>query len=207
MMTITHLPIKDLDREKIKGLYGQRTHPITKRSDFHNGIDIVYPLGTKLHAIANGKVLISQFHTALGWYVVIEHAGFLTLYAHLNKKGAAVGAQLNGGDTIGYLGTTGASTGPHLHFEIREGRYGDNKVFWDRGPSGMGKYPNSIDPMPILMNIMDPKTETEQLVDEMIACGIITSAGHWLKVLNKEIPANADYLKSAFKNAVKQIQK
>jgi murein DD-endopeptidase MepM/ murein hydrolase activator NlpD len=207
MINITHLPIKDLDREKIKGLYGQRTHPITKRADFHNGIDILYPAGTKLHAIANGKVLISQFHTALGWYVVIEHKGFLTVYAHLSKKGAAQGAQLNGGDTIGYLGSTGASTGPHLHFEIREGSYGDNKVFWDRGISGAGKYPNSIDPLEILMNIAKPKTEIEQLVNDMIACEIITSAGHWLKVLNKEISANPDYLKSAFKNAIKKIKK
>lgn len=202
---ITHSPIKDLTREKIKGLYGQRTHPITKRADFHNGVDIVDPSGTKLHTVAKCKVLISQFHTALGWYVVLDHGGFLTVYAHMSKKGAAVGAQLNGGDTVGYLGSTGASTGPHLHFEIREGSYGDNKSFWDRGTSG--KYPNSIDPLPILMNIAKPKTEIEQLVDDMIECKIITSPGHWIKVLSKEIPANPDYLKSAFKNAVKQIQK
>lgn len=206
--SLTHLPIKDLDPEKIKGFYGQRTHPITKRPDFHNGIDIVYPLGTKLHAVANnGRVIVSQHHIALGWYIVIEHQGFLAVYAHMSKKGLAAGAKVNAGDSVGYVGSTGASTGPHSHFEIREGTYGNDKSFWDRGPTGAGKYPNSIDPLPLLMKIIKPKSEIEQLVEDMIACKIITSPGHWLKVLKKEIQANPDYLKAAFKNAVKEIKK
>lgn len=205
MIKLTHMPINGLERSKVTSLFGQRTHPITKKADFHNGIDIVYPQGTKLHAVAKGKVLISQFHTALGWYLVIDHGGFLTVYAHMSKKGAAVGAEVNGGDTVGYLGTTGASTGPHLHFEIRDGKYGSNDTFWNRGATGLGKYPNAIDPLPILMRSI--KTEVEQLVDDMMECKIITSPGHWLKVFNKEIPVNIDYLKVAFKNAVKKAKK
>ena len=137
---------KPVDNFKVDTPFGWRTHPINKKKDFHNGIDISLPMGTPGYAIAKGKVLISEFHKSLGWYLVISHLGFLTVYTHLQKKGVASGKIVNPGDVVGYVGTSGSSTGPHLHFEIREGIYKSNAYFWNRGKDSNGQYPNSIDP-------------------------------------------------------------
>ena len=160
---IEHMPVKLLSPSHIKGLFGPRTHPIKQTPDFHNGIDIMLPLGTKTYAVAKGKCLISTYHAALGWYAVIEHANFLTVYAHLSKKGIAVNAKVNPGDVVGYVGSSGASTGPHLHFEIRTGPYGSNKTFWDRGPTKAGQYPNSIDPLQQLTTALQSAEEPSHI--------------------------------------------
>lgn len=141
-----------VDHFKIDFPFGWREHPISRAKDFHNGIDIKLPLGSKCYAVASGKVLISQFHASLGWYIVIVHKGFLTLYAHLKLRGAPVGKKVEPGEIVGYVGSTGSSTGAHLHLEIREGEYKSNSYFWDRGKNKNGKYPNSIDPALILPN-------------------------------------------------------
>lgn len=137
-----------LDKMEVSSKFGMRTHPITNKPNFHNGIDLKGSTGISCYAVASGKVLISKFHTGLGNYLVIQHNGFLTLYAHLSKLGKAVGSVVLAGDIVGYLGTTGASTGPHLHFEVRKGNYGTDKTFW-----GMvnGKYPNAVDPEPLIL--------------------------------------------------------
>ena len=91
----------------------------------HNGIDIASALGTPIIASAGGKIIIAKgsgWNGGYGNYVVISHAnGMQTLYAHLNSVKVSVGDNVSKGDTIGTMGTTGQSTGVHLHFEVRGG--------------------------------------------------------------------------------------
>lgn len=93
----------------------------------YNGIDIAAPVGTPIYAAAAGTIVISRGNGAwnggYGNYVVISHKnGTQTLYAHMSRTAIASGATVDKGDVIGYVGSTGKSTGPHLHFEVRGGK-------------------------------------------------------------------------------------
>lgn len=89
----------------------------------YNGVDLAAPIGTPIFAAADGEVIISRsggWNGGYGNYIVIRHAnGTQTLYAHNSKNNVSVGDTVNKGDTIGAIGSTGKSTGPHIHFEIR----------------------------------------------------------------------------------------
>jgi murein DD-endopeptidase MepM/ murein hydrolase activator NlpD len=99
--------------------YGNRYHPITKKYSLHTGVDIGAPSGAKVLAANAGTVIISGWNSAYGNYIVINHGGGqTTLYGHLSKRYVEKGATVKRGDTIGLVGSTGWSTGPHLHFEI-----------------------------------------------------------------------------------------
>lgn len=104
--------------------FGYRVHPVTKKSySFHSGIDIAAPMGTPVKAAENGTVKISDFNNnGYGNLIVIQHESDLsTYYGHLNRRGKNSGQSVKKGDVIGEVGSTGASTGPHLHFEVRRG--------------------------------------------------------------------------------------
>lgn len=99
--------------------YKWRTHQITGKYTLHNGIDIGAQTGTPILAANSGTVIVSQFNTAWGEYVQIDHGGGnVTLYAHMSKRLVKVGQEVKQGDVIGKVGSTGYSTGPHLHFTI-----------------------------------------------------------------------------------------
>lgn len=101
--------------------YGPRIHPIDKVWHIHRGIDIIYPgSGIKVVATATGKVVRSKYDAnGYGNYLVISHKyGFYTLYAHLYDTFVKVGDTVEKGQPIGYLGRTGRTTGPHLHYEV-----------------------------------------------------------------------------------------
>ncbi|GEM_PF-487160 len=102
--------------------YGWRIHPLDRDRQHHDGIDLVAKLGTEVVSIASGKVIkVTPNDSKYGRQVVVEHAqGFVSRYAHLNKTIASVGDSVNAGAVIGLCGTTGVSTGPHLHLEIRK---------------------------------------------------------------------------------------
>lgn len=105
--------------------YGYRTHPISGRRIFHNGIDIAAATGTAVYAYADGKVTgVSQDNT-LGKYITIDHGGGLkTRYLHLSAFKVSVGDKVTAGQRIGSVGNTGYSTGSHLHFEVlKNGSY------------------------------------------------------------------------------------
>ncbi len=105
---------------KISCKYGPRIHPITKKNSTHHGVDIAAPMNTPILAANSGKVITATYSSVYGNYVVIDHgAGTSTLYAHMTKYKVKVGDTVTVGDTIGYVGSTGWSTGAHLHFEIR----------------------------------------------------------------------------------------
>ncbi len=87
----------------------------------HKGVDLAAPTGTKIRASAGGVVLIARngYNGGFGNYVVVQHPnGVKTLYGHMSKLGTSPGATVSRGETIGYVGNTGRSTGPHLHFEV-----------------------------------------------------------------------------------------
>ncbi len=106
----------------LSSLFGNRIHPITGNANNHSGIDLPAPAGTNIYAAKSGVVTISQYNSSYGNYCVISHAdGQSTLYAHQRVLPIVkVGDTVKQGDVIGYVGTTGSSTGNHLHYEIRE---------------------------------------------------------------------------------------
>lgn len=100
--------------------YGMRVHPITGVYKLHTGVDISAGIGTNFTAIANGVVVKAEFNTAYGNMVIIDHGGGVqTLYAHGSEIVATLGQEIQAGDVVLKVGSTGYSTGPHAHFEIR----------------------------------------------------------------------------------------
>lgn len=100
--------------------YGMRTHPVLGGRRSHKGIDIAAPTGTPIYATADGLVSKAEPFSSYGNYVAIEHgASVQTRYAHMSRIAVAAGARVKKGDIIGYVGSTGRSTGPHLHYEVR----------------------------------------------------------------------------------------
>lgn len=99
--------------------FGWRMHPVLGYEKLHTGFDIGAGYGAKIIASASGTVITATYNNAYGYYVVIDHGGGVcTLYAHQSSMAVSVGQHVNAGDTIGYVGSTGYSTGPHLHFEV-----------------------------------------------------------------------------------------
>ena len=106
---------------RLTSLFGYRIHPITHKAHSHTGIDIPAPAGTAILAAKSGQVITSAYHSSYGNYVVIDHGnGNSTLYAHMSSRAVSEGQMVSQGQTVGYVGTTGSSTGNHLHLEVRE---------------------------------------------------------------------------------------
>ena len=100
--------------------YGMRTHPVLKRRMGHKGIDIAAATGTPIYATADGYVSKADWFSSYGKFVSIEHgARIQTRYAHMSRIAVEDGTWVEKGDLIGYVGSTGRSTGPHLHYEVR----------------------------------------------------------------------------------------
>jgi len=105
---------------RISSPFGKRQHPISGQGDFHNGIDIAAPLGTEIKAIESGVIEKCEYNQYSGNFVVIRHNDSTTSsYAHMARADVSVGQEISKGDVIGIVGSTGSSTGPHLHMEIR----------------------------------------------------------------------------------------
>jgi len=110
-----------LDGARISSNFGMRKHPISGFNKMHKGVDFAAPTGTPIYAGGNGIVEYVGRNGGYGKYIRIRHNnGYKTAYAHLSnyKKGISKGVRVNQGEVIGYVGSTGNSTGPHLHYEI-----------------------------------------------------------------------------------------
>jgi murein DD-endopeptidase MepM/ murein hydrolase activator NlpD len=100
--------------------FGKRVHPITGGVKMHNGVDMNAAMGQPIAAAGAGTVILSGVKGGYGNTVMIDHGGgMVTLYAHQSKLGVSVGEKVSRGQVIGWVGSTGQSTGPHLHFEVR----------------------------------------------------------------------------------------
>ena len=105
---------------RVTSEFGYRSDPFTGETRGHTGMDLAVPTGTPVRAALPGTVTAAQYHSSYGYYVMIDHGGgFVTLYAHCSKLLVAEGQQVQAGDIIAEVGSTGRSTGNHLHFEVR----------------------------------------------------------------------------------------
>ena len=113
-------PVSNKNLKRVASGFGYRIDPLYKDSRLHAGLDFSAPTGTPIYATADGEVQIAGFNTdGYGNKVVINHVyGFQTLYAHMVRVIARVGQSIKRGEVIGYVGSTGKSTGPHLHYEV-----------------------------------------------------------------------------------------
>jgi murein DD-endopeptidase MepM/ murein hydrolase activator NlpD len=100
--------------------FGMRVHPVLGGRRQHKGIDLAAPVGTPVYATADGEVSKAEWFSSYGLYVSMEHGGDIqTRFGHMSRLNVAAGQMVHKGDLIGYVGTTGRSTGPHLHYEVR----------------------------------------------------------------------------------------
>ena len=116
-------PIQEKDLIKISSEYGMRTHPISKEKKMHNGVDLIAELGTPVMTTADGTVISIEYSTVgYGNKIIIDHGNNLkTLYAQLQKIQVEPGQKVTQYDIIGTVGSSGTSTGPHLHYEVLQG--------------------------------------------------------------------------------------
>ena len=115
-------PIRKEDLSRMASGYGWRSDPFTKARKKHNGMDFTAPTGTPIYATGNGKVKRAD-NTASGFgqHIEIDHGyGYKTIYAHLSKYNVKRGQIVSRGDLIGFVGNTGRSVGPHLHYEVHK---------------------------------------------------------------------------------------
>lgn len=112
--------------------FGWRHHPVTGEWKFHTGLDIGYDYGDSIHALLPGRVVYAAWYGGYGNTVILEHeGGDHTLYAHASSIYCSYGQYVNKGDVIGSVGSTGISTGPHLHVEWwHNGSYTDPILLW-----------------------------------------------------------------------------
>lgn len=106
------------DYSEISSPYGYRNDPFTRKRAFHHGIDIPMPENTPVLSTAAGTVEKTGTNKVSGRYIVIKHKNHKTIFAHLNRVIVKEGSSVKPGDSIGYSGNTGRSTGPHLHYQI-----------------------------------------------------------------------------------------
>ena len=103
----------------ISSPFGYRMHPILGYSKFHSGVDIPAPSGTPIVAAKSGTVIMSQLMSGYGNVVMVDHGDTVTVYAHCSALNVGVGESVKAGDVVAFVGSTGLSTGAHLHFEVR----------------------------------------------------------------------------------------
>ncbi len=115
-------PVKKVDGWRISSSYGVRIDPISKKERMHNGVDIVAPIGTPIFATADGMIRVAKYsNRGYGNRIIMDHEkGFSTIYSQLSKYNVKEGKEVKQGDIIGYVGSSGRSTGPHLHYEIKK---------------------------------------------------------------------------------------
>ncbi|WP_025146095.1 M23 family metallopeptidase [Pedobacter jeongneungensis] len=130
----TIIPLKPGTYKRLSSQFGLREHPILKVTKFHQGLDISAPFGTVVYAPANGVVReVNDNAKGYGTKILIEHQfGFKTIFGHLSSCLVKAGDVVNVGQPIARVGSTGLSTGPHLHYEILKNDYKVNPIEFTR---------------------------------------------------------------------------
>lgn len=133
---------------------------------WHNGIDLRAVVGTPIYAVADGVVRVAKDGGGYGLYIVIDHGGWGTLYAHLSKFAVESGMKVKAGDLIGLSGnTSNVQVAPHLHFEIRLGSY---DVFWDRSKENSSVFMRCIDPESYIIDLIEDSKMTVEQAKQII---------------------------------------
>lgn len=124
------MPIAKQDLTRMASGYGYRIHPVYKVRKLHTGMDFTAPTGTEIRSTGDGKVVeVVNSRRGYGKHVVIDHGyGYRTRYAHMSKYTVRKGQKIKRGDVIGYVGSTGTSTAPHLHYEVEKNNRKINPV-------------------------------------------------------------------------------
>ena len=120
-------PVANKDLKRVASGYGTRIDPIYGTMRFHAGMDFSAPIGTDIYSTGDGVVTWADWRQGYGMCIIIDHGyGFETLYAHMSEYVAKVGQKVKRGELIGKVGSTGKSTGPHLHYEVHVKGKADN---------------------------------------------------------------------------------
>jgi murein DD-endopeptidase MepM/ murein hydrolase activator NlpD len=125
-------PVSNKDLSKIASGFGSRIDPVYKVSKFHAGLDFAAPQGTPIYATADGRVkLAGHEEGGYGNHVIINHGyGYETLYGHMVRIKVRAGNSVKRGEIIGWVGSTGKSTGPHCHYEVHKNNSAVNPVYF-----------------------------------------------------------------------------
>lgn len=122
--------VSPIENGRYTSYFGYRINPITKEFSFHTGLDIAAKSGTKIRSVYNGTVTKVGEDSRAGKYIFLTHDdGYVTFYCHCSEILAEVGAVIRQGETIALVGSTGWSTGPHLHFEVRKNNIRYNPLY------------------------------------------------------------------------------
>ena len=114
-------PVANKDLKRVASGFGWRIDPIYRTGRMHEGMDFTAPIGTDVYATGNGRVIEAGWQEGYGISIKIDHGfGYHTFYAHLSGVNVSVGNQVIRGQVIGWVGNTGKSTGPHLHYEVHQ---------------------------------------------------------------------------------------
>lgn len=112
-------PLSNKGLTRLTSGFGLRVHPIYKVGQFHPGIDFAAPQGTPIYATADGQVHKAEYESGYGNHVIIDHGyGYKTLYGHMVNHNVKAGQKVKRGECIGFVGSTGFSTAPHVHYEV-----------------------------------------------------------------------------------------
>lgn len=135
-------PISNKNLKRIGDVFGMRVcHPIFKVKKMHSGIDYVAPRGTPVYATGNGIVKSVKYSLGYGKCIEIQHnQELITRYAHLNEYNTKIGDKVIRGQCIGYVGSTGRATGPHLHYEILKNSKAIDPIFYFFGELSPAQY-------------------------------------------------------------------
>ena len=125
-------PVKNKELKRVASGFGRRIDPYYKKLKFHYGVDFSAPKGTPIYATGNGTVSkTKRSRRGFGNHIVIDHGyGYKSLYAHMTKYTVRKGQKIKRGDIIGYVGSTGKSTAPHLHYEVHKDGKKINPVYY-----------------------------------------------------------------------------
>lgn len=127
-------PVKKEEMTRIASGFGMRMHPILKIRKMHEGLDFTAKKGTPIYATGNGTVTRAERSSTFGNVVYIEHGyGYKTVYAHMSKIATHKGAKVKRGNLIGYVGSTGRSVAPHLHYEVHKDGHPVNPIYYFYG--------------------------------------------------------------------------
>ncbi|MFM1792478.1 MAG: hypothetical protein RLZZ252_832 [Bacteroidota bacterium] len=141
------MPIANKDLKRWASGYGYRLDPFYHTPSFHPGMDFTAEVGTEVYATAAGTVQVTKSEAwSYGNHVIIDHGyGYTTLYGHLSRFAVRPGQKVNRGQLVGYVGNTGRSTGPHLHYEVRKYKNPLNPAFFYRNDLTDEQYQRMIE--------------------------------------------------------------